>query len=154
MRKDILTKKDKILQWITEEKSKAFMCRELHCKPETLEVYLKKMGIDYKGKQGWNTATGLANSSYISATYYLGTDKFITSHNLKLKLLKEGIKENKCERCGLTEWLGHPIPLELHHKDGNHYNNKLDNLEILCPNCHSLEPNNSGSANTGLAELV
>ena len=48
MRKDILTKKDEIQQWIAEEKSKAFICRELHCKPDTLAVYLKKRGIIYK----------------------------------------------------------------------------------------------------------
>lgn len=154
MRKDILTKKDEIQQWIAEERSKAFICRELHCKPDTLAAYLKKMGIIYKGKQGWNTTVGPANNSYIPAAEYLVTGKFITSHNLKIKLIKEGIKENKCERCGCDEWLGQPIPLELHHKDGNHYNNKLNNLEILCPNCHALEPNNSGAANAGLAELV
>ncbi len=42
MRKDILGQKNKIQQWISEEKSKAFICRELHCKPDTLETYLKK----------------------------------------------------------------------------------------------------------------
>lgn len=45
-------------------------------------------------------------------------------------------KEDKCERCGLSEWMGMKIPLELHHKDNNHYNNKLDNLMIVCSNCH------------------
>ena len=39
--------------------------------------------------------------------------------------------------CGCIEWLGNPINLEVHHKDGNHYNNDLDNLQLLCPNCHS-----------------
>jgi len=44
----------------------------------------------------------------------------------------------KCNRCGLSEWMGEKIPLELEHKDGNHFNNERDNLEILCPNCHAL----------------
>lgn len=61
----------------------------------------------------------------------------VSSHRLKLRLIEDGIKEHKCENCGLTEWMGKPIPLELHHKDGNHYNNDLGNLEILCPNCHA-----------------
>ena len=52
MRKDILTKKDEIQQWIAEEMSKAFSSRVLHCKADILAVYLKKMGIIYKGKQG------------------------------------------------------------------------------------------------------
>ncbi len=112
------------------------------------------MNITYKGKQGWNTTPGPTNNFYIPVKEYLGTEKFITSHKLKTKLIKEGIKENRCEKCGRAEWLGMPIPLELHHKDGNHYNNELNNLKVLCPNCHALEPNNSGAANAGLAELV
>jgi hypothetical protein len=54
------------------------------------------------------------------------------------RLIREGYKEYKCERCGLTEWQGQPIPLQLHHKDGVHTNNLLNNLEVLCPNCHAL----------------
>lgn len=50
--------------------------------------------------------------------------------------LEDGLKEERCECCGLSEWMGKPIPLELHHKDFNHYNNSLENLQILCANCH------------------
>ena len=56
---------------------------------------------------------------------------------LKNRLFSEGYKERKCEKCGLTMWNGLPIPLELHHKDGNRTNHKLDNIEILCLNCHA-----------------
>jgi hypothetical protein len=48
------------------------------------------------------------------------------------------MKEERCEDCELSEWMGTKIPLELHHIDGNNENNNLDNLEILCPNCHAL----------------
>ena len=63
------------------------------------------------------------------------------SNKLKYRLVEEGYKEWKCESCGLTEWLGNPIPLELHHKDGDSSNHALENDELLCPNCHSLTPN-------------
>jgi 5-methylcytosine-specific restriction endonuclease McrA len=43
--------------------------------------------------------------------------------------------------CGIENWLGKDITLELHHVDGNRFNNELSNLQILCPNCHSLTPN-------------
>ena len=43
-----------------------------------------------------------------------------------------------CIKCGISEWFSKPISLELEHKDGNHHNNKRENLEMLCPNCHSL----------------
>jgi transposase-like protein len=83
----------------------------------------------------------LSNFKYISASKYLGTNKSIQSSKLKDKLIKEGIKENKCESCGITEWMGKPITLQLHHINGNHSDNRLENLQILCPNCHSLTDN-------------
>jgi len=43
-----------------------------------------------------------------------------------------------CARCGISEWLSHPISLELEHIDGNNQNDDRINLEALCPNCHSL----------------
>jgi len=67
---------------------------------------------------------------------YLSNEIKITSHKLRLRLLQEGYFEHKCSCCGLTEWLGQPIPIELHHKDGNKENNALSNLEMRCPNCH------------------
>jgi Zn finger protein HypA/HybF involved in hydrogenase expression len=66
------------------------------------------------------------------------------SNKLRKRLIKEGIKEHKCECCNLSEWLGEPIPIELDHTDGNHYNNTLDNLKILCPNCHAKTPTYRG----------
>lgn len=63
------------------------------------------------------------------------------SNRLKWKLIDKGYKERRCEKCGITEWLENPIPLELHHKDGDKNNNNLDNIEILCPNCHAFTDN-------------
>ena len=51
-----------------------------------------------------------------------------------------------CECCGAKEWLNKPINLELHHKDGDRSNCEEDNLELLCPNCHSYT-DNYGSKN-------
>lgn len=54
---------------------------------------------------------------------YLNNKVKITPHKLRIRLLKEGYFEYKCSCCGLTEWLGQPIPLELHHKNGNKKDN-------------------------------
>ncbi len=72
---------------------------------------------------------------------YLDKGRGIKSRELKKRLFQEGIKQKKCESCGNDKWLNNDIPLELHHIDGNHFNNKLENLQILCPNCHSFTPN-------------
>lgn len=77
---------------------------------------------------------------------YLIKGSTITISNLREKLLKEGIKEHKCENpeCGLTEWHGKPIPLQLHHINGDRTDNRLENLQLLCPNCHALTDNYCG----------
>lgn len=57
--------------------------------------------------------------------------------HLKTRLLAEGLKENRCEVCGLTEWRGRPLAMQLHHKNGRGHDNRLDNISLLCPNCHA-----------------
>lgn len=69
---------------------------------------------------------------------YLSNRVFITSHNLRERLIREKIFSHQCSSCKLTKWMSNPIPLELDHVDGNHENNFLTNLTLLCPNCHAL----------------
>lgn len=67
-----------------------------------------------------------------------------TNKKLKRELIQ--LRDYTCERCLLSEWQDEPIVLELHHIDGNTENSKLENLQLLCPNCHSLTPNWRGRA--------
>jgi 5-methylcytosine-specific restriction endonuclease McrA len=57
--------------------------------------------------------------------------------HIKSRLLVEGMKAARCEGCGLEQWLGQPLSLQLHHVNGDGLDNRLENLLILCPNCHS-----------------
>ena len=135
-RLDILERKTEILQWISENKSKAFICKELQCKPETLNSYLKKMNIEYKGNQG---SKGIEKKGNYKNTVEYLKGANVKSSILKQKLIRDGIKKNECEICNCLIWQNVELSLELHHIDGNHYNNDLQNLQILCPNCHSIQ---------------
>lgn len=68
----------------------------------------------------------------------------VSSTRIRDRLLKEKVKEHICERCGKTEWEGEPIPLQLHHINGDRTDNRLENLQMLCPNCHTLTDNYCG----------
>lgn len=125
-----------------EEKPKSYICAELNCKPETLNSYLDKLGIKYAGNSGLKGFSKTCRRLPIEV--YLSNKKYIQSDSLKKRLIKENYKDHRCEKCGLTEWQDNPIPLELHHKDGNRFNNALDNIELLCPNCHALTENYRG----------
>ena len=136
--------------WISQNKSKAFICRELNCRPPTLESYLIKLNITYGGNKN---LLGVGRPKTKKTAYELSLRKEVNSHRLKLRLIDDGVKSHKCEICELTEWKGEKIPIELHHIDGNRFNNLFENLQIVCPNCHSQTDNYSGKKNKKVSEV-
>jgi len=103
-----------------------------------LKKIVKELDINtshFTGRQGWSKGRIIGHKHPIEE-YFNGT-RFINSDHFKKRLIKEGYFDHKCYKCNKSEWFDIPIPLELHHIDCNHSNNQLDNLTILCPNCHS-----------------
>jgi hypothetical protein len=66
--------------------------------------------------------------------------------HLKARLLASGLKDDVCERCGVRSWEGRPLSMQVHHRNGEPTDNRIENLELLCPNCHS-QTENWGSRN-------
>jgi hypothetical protein len=66
------------------------------------------------------------------------------TYRLRHRLVAEGLMKPVCSGCGLAQWLGAAIPLELDHIDGDVENNAISNLRLLCPNCHALTPTYRG----------
>ncbi len=121
----------------------AEVCRKVGVKPATgsqgyIARLAKKLDIPFTHFTGV-PAVMPSRSSGRQLEDYLSNKFPINSNSLKWKLIKAGIKEEKCETCGGTEWLGDPMPLELDHENGDHEDNRLENLKIRCPNCHSVK---------------
>ena len=92
---------------------------------------------------------GMPIAELLQAATYRGR------YHLKARLIGEGLKQNRCERCGISEWQGQPITLALHHANGVRDDNRLSNLQILCPNCHSQTSTFAGrNGRTGTASAA
>ncbi len=133
--KDIL---DKV---IPISKSWAQVCRLLGSTPasgsqQNIKKRAIEFGVDFSHFTGRSESIGRSTKKK-SADEYINSGSIIKSARLKKALFDEGIKEKKCEMCGLSSWLGEDIALELHHINGNHYDNNIINLMVVCPNCHA-----------------
>lgn len=109
---------------------------KLNMEYATFREYAIKLGC-FKPNQGGRGMHKKAAKSYDIQDILDGKHPGYQTYKLKNKLISAGIKQNICECCGITDWNGKPLNMELHHIDGNTSNNKLENLQILCPNCHA-----------------
>jgi 5-methylcytosine-specific restriction endonuclease McrA len=108
-------------------------------------VWEAKINTSHFTGKGWRKGLQIPTEPFIPLKKILVRKSYFQSYKLKKRLFKEGLKFPKCELCGWAEKaLDGRIPLELDHISGNRYDNRLDNLRILCPNCHSLQPTHRG----------
>lgn len=109
--------------------------------------YIKNLGIDtshFKG-MGWNRGESFPSTIKIPLEKILVENSTYQSFKLRNRLIIEGIKKPQCELCGWNQRAKDGrMPLELDHINGIHNDNRLENLRILCPNCHSLQPTHRG----------
>lgn len=147
---------DDFIKAVKDSCSYSGVCRLIGLSPKggnlkTVKKKIKQMGLDdsHFTFQRWNKGFTSDDNPSIKKKpieEILVENSGWCSHSIKKRLLKEGIKKCECERCHRTEWEGVEIPLELHHINGVHSDNRLENLQILCPNCHALTDNYSGKS--------
>ena len=97
-------------------------------------LYNPNQGLKGVVRPHWKNTKALFDMEKV-----LRNEQKTTSSKLKSKLYNAGLKTAKCEICGISDWNGKQITLHLDHTNGNH-DNRLENLQILCPNCHSQTP--------------
>lgn len=132
----------------------ADFCRKVGWVPrgdnyKTFHKYVKEYNLDishFTGKRT-NLNNRLQKFRELSVKDYINNNTIVRGSTLIKKLVNEGIKEYRCECCGNAEWIGNEIPLELHHINGNNTDNRVENLKLLCPNCHALTDNYRGKKN-------
>lgn len=137
MRTDLDAKKDYILDELKTGRTRSSLSSELQCKQQTLVSRLTRWGVPKLPPGGVHR---LPPRPKRSVEEYLTEAGTVKSLFLKTKLVRSGLKDWKCEGCGITEWLGNPAPLQLDHINGIKSDNRIENLRILCPNCHALTP--------------
>jgi hypothetical protein len=115
---------------------------------KTVHSRIAKLGLDTTHFTGaaWNQGARfkMLGQPFSWENILVEDSTYASTSRLRNRLIEHGLKDPRCESCGLAEWRQQPIPLELHHANGINNDHRLANLQLLCPNCHALTENYRG----------
>jgi len=138
--------KEQLEEIVKESYSISECLRKLELRPvggnfKTMKKYFKNFDLDTSHFTGqlWSKGKklGASNRAKSLEEILVKDSSFMSSTSLKRRIVQDGIKTWICEECLGTEWNGQPIPLELEHCNGDNTDHRLENLKLLCPNCHA-----------------
>ena len=101
-----------------------------------LKKYLDELNIDYS-KFSLENLNRYSHPRNELEDILVSGGSYTNMTRLKIRVMRSGALGDRCEICGLKEWMGKPLVLQLDHKNGNNRDNRIENLRLLCPNCHS-----------------
>ncbi len=108
-------------------------------------ISLNVINTDHFTGQAWNKGLKYVGIARVPIDKVLVKESNFQSYKLKKRLFNEGLKKPVCEICGWSVAASDGrIPVEINHINGDHRDNRIFNLQILCPNCHSLTENYRG----------
>ena len=136
-----------------------FTRQEIECyvkESNSVAALAEKLGYNKNGGSCYKNMKSMIEELNLDTSHFAG--QAWNKNNFDYERFKNGnaikiadalhaliaLRGHCCENCKNTEWFNNPIPLEIHHKDGNSLNNEISNLQLLCPNCHALTDNYRG----------
>jgi len=130
---------------VASEPSIAGVIRRLGFQPsggmyQLITHHVGRLNLDtsHMTGQGWARGTrGITSHAQPLEDVLVKGSTYYNAGKLRQRLIAAGLKQARCEECGLNEWRRRSLPLELDHINGDRSDNRLENLRILCPNCHS-----------------
>ena len=129
---------------VASARSTATVLRALGLRPcggnyESIRAAIARMALDttHFTRAGWRRGSSnpVVPRRALHELPVLG--RLTNSRRLKNRLVESGVLLHACSECGITQWRGSALVLELHHVNGDRTDNRVENLRILCPNCHS-----------------
>jgi hypothetical protein len=127
---------EEIVKAILDSKTMSQACSKLSMKFNSFKRKAKALGL-YSPNPGGKGTNKPSKKKIPIEDILKGSHPQYQTFKLKQRLVKENYFKNECSICGISEWNGELLPLELDHVDGDSTNHTIQNLRILCPNCHS-----------------